>query len=132
MDTTRIIYGKSNPLKRELARQLRREMTPAERRLWEHLRRSQLDGLHFRRQQVIDGYIADFYCHEVGLVVEVDGGIHAQQRDWDAQRDAVLGARQLAILRFRNEQVFTELTWVLDEIRRVAAERRRPTPQPPP
>src|SRR4051812_33525571 len=61
------------------AKELRREMTPAERLLWSHLRRNQLNGLHFRRQQVIEGFITDFYCHSAALVVEVDGRIHEEQ-----------------------------------------------------
>ena len=123
MDTSRIIYGKSNPTKRELAYQLRRLMTPAEKLLWQQLRSSQLHGLHFRRQQVIDGYIADFYCHKVGLVVEVDGEVHERQQDWDAQRDAVMSDRGLVVLRFRNDQIFTEMKKVLAQISKVAEER---------
>ena len=61
------------------AKQLRREMTPAEQAIWQRVRKNQLGGLHFRRQQVIRGFIADFYCHTAGLVVEVDGPIHDAQ-----------------------------------------------------
>lgn len=131
MDTSRIIYGKSNPDKRELARQMRREMTSEERLLWQRLRGSQLGGFHFRRQQVIDGYIADFYCHRAGLVIEVDGAVHDEQADWDAQRDAVMEDRQLVVLRFRNEQVFTNMKTVLAEIVRVARERTAAYPPAP-
>ncbi|MBK9210147.1 MAG: DUF559 domain-containing protein [Anaerolineales bacterium] len=58
--------------KLERARELRRDMTPAEKILWEELRRNKL-GVHFRRQQVIERFIADFYCHSASLVIEVDG-----------------------------------------------------------
>jgi len=61
--------------KLQRAKELRREMTPAEKILWEELRANKL-GVHFRRQQVIAGFIVDFYCHRAGLVVEVDGDIH--------------------------------------------------------
>jgi very-short-patch-repair endonuclease len=57
---------------------------------WQHLRANQLNGLHFRRQQIIDGFIADFYCHVARLVIEVDGEIHQQQAEYDAERDRVL------------------------------------------
>ena len=98
------------------ARELRRDMTPAESALWERLRRSQLDGFHFRRQQVIDGFIADFYCHAAGLVVEVDGPIHDAQAEYDAARDRVFAARGLRVLRVRNEQVLADLGGVLEII----------------
>src|SRR5258707_1243130 len=55
-----------------------RKMTPAERRLWKALRRNALDGLHFRRQQVIEGYIADFYCDAAKLAIELDGAVHQE------------------------------------------------------
>ncbi|HCG30677.1 MAG TPA: restriction endonuclease, partial [Chloroflexi bacterium] len=61
---------------RDRARELRQSMTPAEEWLWEALRGGRLDGLKFRRQQVIGGYIADFYCDAAGLVIEVDGPVH--------------------------------------------------------
>jgi very-short-patch-repair endonuclease len=66
--------------KLQRAKELRREMTPAEKILWEELRGSKL-GVHFRRQQVIEGFIVDFYCHKTGLVVEVDGDVHDLQRN---------------------------------------------------
>src|SRR5258708_27853937 len=67
-----------HPDKLEFAKQLRRKMTPAERRLWKALRRNALDGLHFRRQQVIEGYIADFYCDAAKLAIELDGAVHQE------------------------------------------------------
>ena len=75
--------------KQERARELRREMTPAEKILWEELRANKL-GVHFRRQQVIQGFIVDFYCHQAGLVIELDGDVHDLQQDEDARREKVL------------------------------------------
>jgi very-short-patch-repair endonuclease len=98
------------------AKQLRREMTPAESRLWNRLRRNQLGGLHFRRQQVIDGFIADFYCHAVGLVVEVDGEIHTDQADYDADRDRIFAQRGLRTLRVTNDEVLRTTDDVLQRI----------------
>jgi very-short-patch-repair endonuclease len=60
-------------------------------------------GVHFRRQQVIAGFIVDFYCHIAGLVVEVDGDIHDLQQEEDARREKVLREMGLRIVRFRNE-----------------------------
>src|SRR5215207_3725346 len=79
----------------ERAKALRREMTPAERRLWQQLRDHRLAGLRFRRQQVVNGFIVDFYCHAAALVVEVDGSVHSEQAEYDAERDRILAARGL-------------------------------------
>jgi very-short-patch-repair endonuclease len=97
------------------AKELRRNMTPAERRLWAALRGGRLDGLHFRRQQVIDGYVADFYCRAADLVVEVDGSVHDQpaQAADDAERDRYFKARGLQVLRFCNQEVQQDLPAVL-------------------
>ncbi len=64
-------------------------MTPAEKFLWQELRGNKL-GVHFRRQQVIAGFIVDFYCHKAGLVLEVDGDIHDLQQEEDTRREKVL------------------------------------------
>jgi very-short-patch-repair endonuclease len=70
---------------RERTKELRQAMTPAEKILWEQLRHNRLNGLQFRRQQIIDRYIVDFYCHEKALVVEIDGDIHDLQQEYDAE-----------------------------------------------
>ena len=129
-----IIRGqKIDSKKLERAKQLRRNMTPAEKRLWAALRRNQLDGLHFRRQQIIDGFIVDFCCHAAGLVVEVDGPVHdeAEQADYDAERDRILAARGLHLLRVRNEEVLQNPGSVLERIRDACCVGEDPTPQPP-
>jgi very-short-patch-repair endonuclease len=96
---------------------MRRDMTAAEALLWSRLRRNGI-GLHFRRQQVIDGFIADFYCHAAGLVVEVDGAVH--EPSYDEERDAILKDRGLAVVRFTNEEVLGQLDRVLNAIREEA------------
>ncbi|MDF2387243.1 DUF559 domain-containing protein [Nostoc ellipsosporum NOK] len=111
-----IVGQKINSIKLERAKELRRQMTPEEKILWQHLRTNCLHGLHFRRQQIIDGFIADFYCHAAGLVIEVDGKIHEQQAEYDAERDKVLSARGLRLLRIKNEEVRQELDQVLMRI----------------
>jgi len=98
------------------AKALRREMTPAESKLWHYLRANRLEGYHFRRQQIIDGYIVDFYCHAADLVVEVDGSIHLEQEAYDKERDAHLRARGLTVLRFYNSDVVREMDTVLEVI----------------
>jgi very-short-patch-repair endonuclease len=98
------------------AKELRRNMTPAERILWERLRRNALKGCHFRRQQVIAGFIADFYCHSAGLVIEVDGPIHDARNEYDADRDRIIAARGIKIIRIKNEEVINNLDSVLKKI----------------
>ena len=68
-------------------------MAPAERALWRSLRRNSLDGIHFRRQQVIEGFIVDFYCDAVKLAIEVDGKPHEERGEYDELREKVI-ARQ--------------------------------------
>jgi very-short-patch-repair endonuclease len=86
-----------------LARKLRRNMTESESRLWLALRNRQLDGLKFRRQQPIGSYIVDFVCHEAQLVVEVDGGQHAEADE--AIRSTRIESDGYRILRFWNHDV---------------------------
>ena len=102
--------------KLQRAKELRREMTPAEKILWNELRSNKL-GVHFRRQQVIAGFIVDFYCHQAGLVIEVDGGIHDLQQAEDKRREKVLSEKGLRIARFRNDEVEKDLTAVIARIR---------------
>jgi very-short-patch-repair endonuclease len=100
----------------ERSRELRRDMTPAEKLLWQELRANKL-GVHFRRQQIIVGFIVDFYCHKAALVVEVDGDIHDLQQEEDARREKVLKDIGLTIVRFRNEDVIKDLLMVVGKIR---------------
>jgi very-short-patch-repair endonuclease len=102
--------------KLQRAKELRRDMTPAEKILWQELRANKL-GIHFRRQQVIAGFIVDFYCHKAGLVVEVDGDIHDLQQAEDARREKVLSEMGLRVIRFRNEDVMKDLSAVVGKIR---------------
>ena len=89
------------------------EMTPAESRLWQRLRAGHLEGFHFRRQQIIGKFIVDFYCHQADLVVEVDGGVHLDQGDYDQQRDEILKLNGLTVLRVTNQDVNQNLEGVL-------------------
>ena len=102
--------------KLQRARELRQEMTPAEKILWEQLRGNKL-GVHLRRQQVIAGFIVDFYCHKAGLVIELDGSVHDGQVEDDARRDKALTEMGLQIVRIRNEEILKDLSAVLGKIR---------------
>ena len=109
------------------AREMRREPTWAEEKLWERLRNRQLLGLKFRRQVQIDGYIADFCCRELRLIVEVDGKVHDtdEQAAHDQNRDAYLRTRGYVILRVSNEEILLSTRAVQEKIA-FAARRLRP------
>lgn len=102
----------------DFARRLRGDPTAAERLLWSLLRRRGLDGARFRRQRPIGPFVVDFVCLERGLVVELDGGQHAdlERLQSDAERTQALAERGLRVLRFWNNQVLTETHAVLDVI----------------
>ena len=95
------------------SRQLRRSPTETEQILWKELRANKL-GVHFRRQQIILGFIADFYCSSARLVVEVDGPIHSTE--YDFERDACFHAIGITVLRFQNGDVQNNLPLVLSTI----------------
>jgi|SRR5690242_7688606 very-short-patch-repair endonuclease len=99
------------------ARQLRRNPTEVERLLWQRLRFWQVGGFKFRRQQPLGNYIADFVCFEGRLIVEIDGGQHADQKDYDKKRDAWLRDQDFIVLRFWNSDVLENMDGVLHLIR---------------
>ena len=116
--------------KRDFARRLRREMTDAERILWLRMRGRELLGLKFRRQHPIGHYIVDFTCPDARLVVELDGGQHADSGS-DERRTAFLEAAGYLVLRFWNNDVLTQTDAVLAAILAVARSRcPHPSPLP--
>jgi len=98
------------------ARAMRSNMTPAESKLWYHLRRNNLANFHFRRQQIIGSYIVDFYCHSTNLVVELNGSGHLDQAAYDKKRDETLAGFGLSVLRFYNSDVIEDIDSVLEVI----------------
>ena len=115
----------------EHARQLRRDQTDAERKLWSRLRAAQL-GVKFRRQHPVAGYYADFCCVEQRLIVELDGGQHMQQQPRDAQRTQDLQAVGFRVLRFWNDDALLRTDDVLAAIVRALGEELPPHPNPLP
>lgn len=117
MKSVSVIKGQQvDPLKLERAKELRRKMTRAEKVLWGYLRGNKLGGVHFRRQQIIAGFIVDFYCDSAKLIVELDGKIHEHRAEEDAERDKILKSMGLQILRIKNEEVVNDLPIVLAKI----------------
>ncbi|MHA4737829.1 endonuclease domain-containing protein [Dyadobacter sp. MSC1_007] len=105
------------------ARQFRENPTKAEQHLWEQLSNKKL-GVKFRRQHPLHLFIVDFYCHELKLVIEVDGGIHLvpENASYDQMRSELIGEFGIKVIRFRNEEVLFQTEKVLAAIREVIAE----------
>ena len=101
-----------------IAKTLRKKSTDAENVLWKQLRRKQLEGLKFRRQQPIDNYVVDFVCFKKRIVIEVDGGQHSIERDKDSERDNYLVINGFKVLRFWNNEVLQNIEGVLEMIRK--------------
>jgi len=128
----------SSLLKAELlsfARKMRHESVTTEFQLWQCLRNRQLNGFKFRRQHPKPPFIANFYCAEVKLVVELDGDSHSEQQTYDASRTLRLERDGLHVIRFVNDDVHRFLDAVLEEILRECeslADRNHPHPNPLP
>jgi very-short-patch-repair endonuclease len=120
--------GEVRPSLLGYSRELRREQTKAEQKLWRLLRSRQLAAVKFRRQHALGPYILNFLCVERGLVVELDGDQHAQPEQvvWDAQRTRFLELRGLRVLRFSNREVLCEMEAVLQQVYTVL----NPAPSP--
>ncbi len=124
----KIIRGQRvEPEKLSLAKRLRREMTTAERILWAVLRRNALDGFHFRRQQVIEGFIVDFYCDAAKLAIELDGSVHEEQWQYDESRDAAIRRCGVRVLRIANEALH-DVEAVIEFIREALPSAGKPNP----
>jgi very-short-patch-repair endonuclease len=111
------MYFKTTPKIFNNARRLRENMTNCELLLWEKLKGKQICGLRFRRQHPIDIFIADFYCHEAKLVVEIDGEIHLENEEYDYGRTAELEKYDIKVIRFSNSEVENDIEKVVEEIK---------------
>jgi very-short-patch-repair endonuclease len=109
------------------AQELRKQQTPTEQILWECLRDRRFLDAKFRRQHNIGQFIADFYCRNAKLVIELDGEVHNSQKIEDTNRDEWMQAHGLTVLRFRNSEVLDNLEGVLG----VIAEVLEPSPLAP-
>jgi len=113
---------------KHLSRKLRSNQTDAELKLWYHAHRKQLQGMKFRRQVPIDNYIADFVCFEKRLVIELDGGQHSDNIEYDEYRTKIIEQQGFIVLRFWNNDVMNNIEGVLSEIINTV----NPHPSPPP
>lgn len=110
------------------AKTLRANQTEAEQRLWHHLRAHRFLALKFKRQKPMGRYIVDFVCVERQLIIEIDGGQHAGQAEYDQHRDAWLRDQGYTVLRFWNHEVMHQLEGVLEQIRSTLTLSPSPSP----
>ena len=113
------------------AKSLRRNLTDAEQKLWYHLRAHRFMGRKFKRQKPIGRYVVDFICIEEKLIIELDGGQHAENVEYDQQRDLWLTSKGYTVLRFWNNELMNEMESVLERIRlALSNETLSPGPSP--
>lgn len=108
-------------IKIQLAKEFRKKSTGPEKILWEALRNRKLLNLKFRRQHVINGYIVDFYCSKLKLVIEVDGPIHLKQLAEDKEKQEII-EKKYKVVRFNNEEVENNLQLVIEKIKKSISE----------
>jgi len=103
----------------QIAERLRSDVTVPEKIIWDRVCKNQL-GVRIRRQHPVWKFIADFYCHEVRLVIEIDGGIHlrSENKEYDISRDIILKEFKIEILRFTNDEVINKPDLVIEKIKR--------------
>ena len=100
----------------EKARKLRKNLTDAEKKLWAVIRKRQINNLKFRRQQPIGKYIVDFVCFEKKIIIEIDGGQHMENKDYDLKRSKWLEGQGFKVIRFWNNEVLENTDAVLETI----------------
>jgi very-short-patch-repair endonuclease len=123
------MYFGAKPKLFEFARAMRKNPTDAERILWTELKKLRSNGIIFRRQHPIDLFIADFYCHSLKIIIEVDGEIHesTEERDYDLGRTAELDKHNITVLRFNNEEVLSSTDSVIKRIKQYIYKNSSPS-----
>ena len=107
----------NKPNKVEFSMELRKKSTPPEVIVWERLRDRKFLGLKFRRQQIIMGFVVDFYCAELNLALEIDGKIHEQQKEYDATRQALIEKKGIQFIRITADEMDGSAFTLLSKIR---------------
>ena len=110
------MYYGATPSTFEKARQLRNKMTPEEELLWNKLKGKQICNVRFRRQHPVNIFIADFYCHTAKLVIELDGKIHLNNKEYDEERTQIMEELGLEVLRFNNSEINTKIEKIIERI----------------
>ena len=111
------LHNNANPSTYENAHYLRQVKTEAEEKLWQSLRNRKLMNLKFRRQHPFGNYVLDFYCHQIKLCIEADGGIHNEKdiKEYDIERTYILNENGITVLRFTNQEII-ETTTIVTQI----------------
>jgi len=107
----------NNPIKRNIARELRKLATPPEEIVWEQLRDRKFLGLKFRGQHIIMGFVVDFYCSELKLALEIDGKIHEQQKEYDKIRQKLIEEEGIRFIRITTQEMNGTASSLLEKIR---------------
>jgi very-short-patch-repair endonuclease len=115
---------RSTPKILHRAGELRKQTTPAEKKLWAALRLMREDGIHFRRQHAIDSFITDFCAPRKRLIIELDGSQHLEQEEYDGERTAYLKSKGYQVLRFWNHDIIKNIDDVLNVIWNVLHEEK--------
>ena len=113
------LYYNASKQIHDYARELRKSMTPAEKILWSELRNRKVANCKFRRQHPIDIFIADFYCHEKKLVIEIDGEVHNSQKEYDINITAEMQNYGITVVRFENYEILNDIASVLKKIEKL-------------
>lgn len=133
------LFYKSSGKKIQFAKNLRKNLTPAENKLWQILRGGKNGGHKFRRQHVIGKFVAYFYCHKSKLVVEADGEIHnlVENKNYDAERNLLMLEKGIKVLRFSNDEILNSIDTVVAKIAETLNKPEtinlipKPSPSPP-
>ena len=115
-------------IKKIFARNLRKEQTESEKKLWELIRNRKFFGLKFRRQHVVEGFVVDFYCNEIRLGIEVDGGIHLKRKDYDRLRLEIIESKDIVIIRITNKELRNNKNDVFEILLKAFARHKIPLP----
>lgn len=115
-------------IKKRFARILRNQQTNSEKIVWELIRDRKFMNLKFRRQHVIEGFVLDFYCHEIRLGIEIDGGIHNKRKDYDRIRQQIIESEGIAVLRISNKEISENKRSILQKIKNLMKNNPPPLP----
>ncbi|MFH1683962.1 MAG: endonuclease domain-containing protein [Candidatus Margulisiibacteriota bacterium] len=115
--------------KKQFARMLRKEQTKSEKTVWELIRNRKFGGFKFRRQHVVEGFILDFYCHELRIGIEVDGSVHLKQKDYDELRQEIIESEGINIIRITNRDIMERTNKaILKKIEKMINRSANPSP----
>jgi very-short-patch-repair endonuclease len=111
-------------IKKIFARSLRKEQTPEEVIVWELLRNRKFMNLKFRRQHDIEGFIVDFYCHDLKLAIEIDGRVHEKQKEYDELRQELIASKGINFIRLTNDEINLDVNILLEKIRNIGTDTK--------